>query len=153
MKKLIQTLMELKTTAAFAFAGFMCAYVVLGALYAAIFYPAFEFNVPFIFVLEGVGLAVVTALLWRLLFDDRASVKTRYFPRLVIFAVGLAAALAVCLLIFYRWHTNEAKLWLIAVGLVAVGFCLLSVVGEIYYRVTGKKYTELLKIYQRGLEQ
>jgi len=148
MKKILSFIMPVKSLAALFFAGLMCAYMVAGALYAAFEEPSFQYTIPFIFVLEGVGLSIVTALLCEFLLSDRWIKKMRYLPRLLIFAVAMIAALTACLLIFFQWHTNEAKLWLIVAGLVVAAIGVLSIIGEVYFRKTGKKYTEILKQYQ-----
>lgn len=151
MKKLMQFVMPVKTLAAMIFAGLMCAYVVVGALYAAIFYPQFEFTVPFIFVIQGIIMSVVIAGLWEVLLGDGWIKKMRYLPRLVIFAALMIIVLTLGLLTFVPWHTNEAKLWLVVTGLVITAIGVLSIIGEMYYRYTGKKYTEILKKYQANI--
>jgi len=44
--------------------------------------------------------------------------------------------------------TYWAKLWLIVIGAFTAGVVGLSVLCEIYFRVTGKRYTEILQKYQ-----
>jgi len=152
MKTFMRIWLPAKSLGAGIFAGFMCAYVVAGYLYAwLIDRAAFNFTVPFIFVVEGVALAIVIAVLWYLLIDDAAPVRLRFFARLSIFALALAAALVVCVLIFFPFHTDWAKLWWIVIGIVTAGVVALSVIREIYSRITGRRYTEVLKKYQTGL--
>jgi len=75
----------------------------------------------------------------------------RYILRLALFAVSLLALLALCVLVFFAAPTNWAKLWWAVIGCVAAGIILLSVIAEIYYRRTGKRYTEILKNYKAGV--
>ena len=152
MKTFMRIWFPAKSLGAGIFAGFMCAYVAAGYLYAWLVDRAtFNFTVPFIFVIEGVGLAIFIAVLWYLLIDDAAPVKLRFFTRLIIFVLLLAAALAICVLLFFPFHTDWAKLWWIVIGVVTAGVVVISVIGEIYSRITGRRYTELLKKYQAGL--
>ncbi|MCL2882419.1 MAG: hypothetical protein FWF45_05995 [Coriobacteriia bacterium] len=152
MKTLMREVLAAKTLAAMIFAGFMCAYVVAGYLYSLVFpRAAFNFTIPFIFVLEGVVLSVVVAALWRLLISDDAPIKWRFSARLIIFALLLMAALVACVLVFFPFPTYWAKLWWIVIGCVTAGIGALAIIGEIYSRVTGKRYTEILKKYQAGL--
>jgi uncharacterized membrane protein YfcA len=111
----------------------------------------FDYSIPFIFVLEGIGLSLLIATLWTLIFNERANRKRRWFPRLIIFAVSLMALLAICLLVFVAIPTEWAKLWLIVAGCVAFGVVVLSVIAELFFRATGKKYTEILKEYQANV--
>ena len=151
MKKLMQFIMPVKTLASMIFAGLICAYVVAGCLWALITGQSFAYTIPFIFVAEGIALAIVIAVLWELLLGDQVIRKMRYFPRLILFALALAAALAGSLGVFFAQHTDWAKLWLIVVFLFMAVVITLSVIGEIYYRVTGKKYTELLNEYKANI--
>jgi len=152
MKTFIREILAAKTLAAMIFAGFMCAYVVAGYLYSLVFpRAAFNFTIPFIFVLEGVVLSVVVTALWRLLISDNAPVKWHFSVRLIIFALLLLIALALCVLVFFPFPTYWAKLWWIVIGCVTAGIGALAIIGEIYSRVTGKRYTEVLKKYQAEL--
>jgi len=145
-------MITVKTLAAGLFTGFMCAYVLAGYLYAWLVDRAtFNFTVPFIFVIEGIGLAFFIATLWYVLMNDGTSVKLRFFPRLIIFTLALMAALAICVLLFFPFRTDWAKLWWIVIGVITAGVFVISVIGEIYSRITGRRYTELLKKYQAGL--
>jgi len=150
MKKLMSWVLPIKTLAAYLFAGLICAYVAAGYLYALLINRGpFNFTIPFIFVLEAVGLSIVIAALWSLLFgESRTATRLRFFPRLVIFAFLLAVALGLCLLVFFPFHTDWAKLWLIVAGCVVAVIVALSIVAELYLRATGKRYTELLRDYQ-----
>ena len=153
MKKLIRFIMPVKTLAAMIFAGLMCAYVVAGALFGLIVYPGFEYTVPFIFVIQGVVMSIVIAVLWEYLLGGYWFKKMRYFPRLIIFAASMTILLSLGLLTFIPWHTNEAKLWLIVAGFVIAAIGVLSIIGEVYYRVTGKRYTKILENYKVNMFQ
>lgn len=136
MKKFVSWALSIKTLAAWVFAGLMCAYVAAGYLYVLLIDRGpFNFTIPFIFVLEAVGLSIVIAALWRLLFGQgRAADRLRFFARLIIFACLLAGALAVCLLVFFPFHTDWAKLWLIVAGCVVAAIIALSAAAELYPR-------------------
>jgi len=151
MKKLIGFTLRIKTPAAMIFSGLICLYVVAGFLYGAFFESEFVFAIPFIFILEAVGLSLLISILWGVFFTDEVIKKWRYFPRLILFSLSLLALLFICLLVFFAFHTNEAKLWLIVAGAFAAGVAGLSVICEIYFRVTGKRYTEILKEYKADI--
>jgi len=154
MRTFLRGVFAAKTLAAMVFAGFICAYVAAGFVYSLVFpSAAFNFTMPFIFVLEGVALSVVVAVLWQLLLSDDAPIKIRFIQRLIIFVLLLMVALAACLLMFFPFHTYWTKLWLIVIFCVAIGVVVLAVIGEVYLRITGKRYTELLKKYQSNLPE
>jgi len=150
MKKFMSFILRIKTFAAMLFSGVICLYVVSGYLYATFIGP-FNFTIPFIFVLEGLALSALTSILWGVFFTDEIIKKWRYFPRLVLFSISLFVLLSACFFIFFAFHTNWAKLWWIVIGAFAAGVICLSVLCEIYFRVTGKRYTELLKSYKNDL--
>ena len=148
MKKMMQFVMPVKSLAAMVFAGLMCAYMAAGSLYAVITGTPFKYNIPFAFVLEGLMLSIVIAILWIVLLSDTFIKRMRFSPRLILFAVGLAAALGLCFLVFFARHTDWAKLWLIVIGVFVFAVIALSVLAELYFKATGRRYTELLKDYQ-----
>ena len=149
--KLLQWLMPVKNLAALIFAGLMCGYMAAGALYSVLKPYPFNYTIPLIFLLQGLGMSIVTAVLWTVLLGDDRPHKARYLPRLVLFGVLLVVALSLCFLNFFALHTDWAKLWLIVAGVVLAGVAGLSVLGELYFRATGRKYTALLRTYQEKL--
>jgi hypothetical protein len=68
-----------------------------------------------------------------------------------MFEISLLGLLAVCFLTFLAVPTDWAKLWLIVAGIVAVGVITISSIGEMYYKKTGKRYTEILKNYKTSI--
>ena len=153
MKKFMRLVISVKTFGAMIFSGLICAYMLSGWLYAFVRQDEFNYTVPFIFIIQGLALSVVTAILWEILLGEHFIKKLRYFPRLIAFSLSLVILLAACLLTFVPLPTDWAKLWLIVAGLVAAGLVVLSVLGELYYKTTGKKYTELLERYKAGVNK
>ena len=148
MKKLINFVMPLKALGSMLFAGFIILYMISGAAYSFVTGEKFNYSIPFIFVFQGLILSVLIAGIWGILFNETIIKKWRYFKRLIVFAVIMTALMAGCLAIFFAIPTQWAKLWLITTGLVGAGFILISVIGEIYFRVVGRRYTEILKNFQ-----
>lgn len=151
MKKILSLVIPVKSFAALIFTGLMCAYMVTGGLYAVIMNQPFDYVIPFIFILQGLVMAVIISIMWSVLFSDTVIKKMRYLPRLIIFSLSLLAVLAVCLLIFLAIPTDWAKLWLIVAGIIAAGVIVLSVLGELHLKATGKRYTEILKDYKSNI--
>ena len=152
MKKLLNFVLPLKSFAAMIFSGFICAYMVTGTLYSIILKDPFNYTIPFVFVLQGLVLSIVISSLWVIILGDTIIKKMRYLPRLIIFSISLMVVLVLCLLTFFAIPTDWAKLWLIVAGLVVMGIIALSILFELYYRITGKRYTEMLREYQSKIK-
>jgi len=148
MKKLLGFVMPLKTFAALIFAGLICLYMISGVLYSTLTGVPFNYTIPFIFAIQGLILSILIAILWGIFLGDALIKKWRYFLRYIVFALALLVLLAACLLTFFAVPTDWAKLWLIAAGFLAAGIFVLSVASEIYFQVTGKRYTEILNAYK-----
>lgn len=151
MKKLLRLVIPVKSFAALIFTGLICLYIVTGSLCAIILHEPFDYSIPFIFVLQGLILAIVISVLWAVLLGDGVVKKIRYFPRLIIFSISLMALLAICLLVFFAIPTNWAKLWLIVAGCVCAGIVMLSILAEWYFKATGRRYTEILNEYKSNM--
>lgn len=151
MKKLMDFVIPLKMFGAAIFTGLICLYMVSGSLYALVTGEAFEYTIPFIFVLQGLLLSVLISFLWSLLLSDVVIKKWRYFPRLVVFTISLMLLLTISLLTFVAIPTEWAKLWLIVNGIIGVGLIMFSIISELHFKATGKRYTEALKNFQTNI--
>jgi len=151
MKKVLGFILPLKSLAALVFAGLVCAYMVCGWLVSVFTHIAFNYTIPFIFLIQGLVLSVAIAILWGVLLGDSGKKKLRYLPRLIIFCVALFVVLALCLLTFFSLPTDWAKLWLLVAGMLTASVVVLSLIGEAYYHVTGKRYTAALRDYQASM--
>jgi hypothetical protein len=148
MKKVMAFVLPLKAMAAMIFAGFICLYMISGILYAVVTGMEFNYMIPFVFILQGLGLSVLISILWELFFSNIIIKKWRFFLRHLVFEISLMVLLAVCFLTFLAIPTDWAKLWLIVAGIIAVGIITISSISEMYYKKTGKRYTEVLKTYK-----
>ena len=151
MKKFIGFLIQIKMLAAMVFTGLILAYIAAGWLYSVVKNVPFEYSIPFIFVLQGVVLAIAISVLWFVLLSDSVIKKMRFYLRIIIFIVALVIILSVCFLMFFAFHTNWAKLWLIISGLFIIVVTGISILGEIYFRATGKRYTYNLEEYKKKI--
>ena len=148
MKKMMDFVMPLKLIAGGILFGLMGFYMVFGTLYARFTGAAFEYNIPFAFILQGAVLAIVIAVLWEIFFGETIIKKWRFFKRALIFNFSLMVLIAICFLTSFVLPAEGAHLWLIGVGIIALGMAVMSGLNEIHYRKTGKQYNEMLRIYQ-----
>ena len=152
IKKILSWVIPMKSFAAMIFAGFIGLYMVTGGLYAVLWNDSsFNYTIPFIFILQGLVLSVLISILWNVILGEGVIKRMRYLPRLIIFSASLMAMLAVCLLVFFAIPTEWAKLWLIIAGGVCGVIIFISVLCEIYYKMTGRRYTEILQDYKSNI--
>jgi phosphoglycerol transferase MdoB-like AlkP superfamily enzyme len=148
MRKLMGFVMPIKTYAALIFTGLICLYMISGVLYAQLSGAVFSYTIPFVFVLQGLVLSLLISILWSVFISDVLIKKLRFFARFLLFGLSLLVLLSLCLLTFLAVPTNWAKLWLIVIAAVVFGIVILSCLSEMYYRKTGKLYTEALALYK-----
>jgi len=148
MKKMIDFVMPIKFIAGGVFCGLIGFYMVVGTLYARLTGAAFEYSIPFVFLLHGVVLAIAIALLWEVFFGEVIIKKWRFFKRALVFNLLLIFLIVVCFLTSFALPEAWAYLWLIGVGIITLGIAIISGLSEVYYRKTGERYTEILRIYK-----
>ena len=68
--------------------------------------------------------------------------------RALVFNLLLMLLITICFLTSFVLPSEWAYLWLIGAGCIALGIAVMSGLNEIYYRKTGERYNELLRIYQ-----
>jgi hypothetical protein len=153
MKKVMMFTIPFKAFAAMIFAGIIILYMVSGVIYTVVSGEEFNYSIPFIFVLQGVGLSVMISLLWGLFFSNVIIKKWRFFIRHILFELSLLVLLTVCFFSFLAIPTDWAKLWLITLVILSLFLVILFGICELYYKKTGKHYTEILKAYKNELQE
>lgn len=148
MKKIYDFFMPLKFVAAGIFTGFIILYMVSGVAYALVTGNSFDYSIPFAFVFQGLILSALVSLLWGLLLGDAVIKKWRYFPRIIVFSLLLMALLGVCYLTFIAMPADWSNFWLITNGVIGLGLIIFSVICELLFKATGRRYTEALRIFQ-----
>ena len=151
MKKLVYFVIPFKAFGSMIFAGLMILYMVSGVLFSIVTGEAFAYEIPFVFVFQGLLLASLISLIWGVLFNDTIIRKWRYFSRLIVFCISLMVLLAICFMTFMAIPTDWANLWMITTGCVGIFVIVLSIITEVYYKVTGKRYTEILNHYKADI--
>jgi len=135
--------------AALVFTGLILAYIILGFLFSTIEHVQFTNNMPFIFILRDLLLAILIAAFWQIFLTDFIIKKMRYYLRIIFFVGILSILLFGFFMIFYVAPVDWAKLWLIIAGLFVILIAIISIVCELYFRKTGKRYTEKLEEYKK----
>lgn len=153
MKKFMDFVVVVKAFAAMLFAGLMILYMVSGVLYTHISGGAFEYSIPFIFVLQGLGLSMAISVLWGVFISDVLIKKWRFVKRFIVFKASLMPLVAICFFTFLAIPTEWTIPWLISVLAVSGFVVILAILSEIYFKKTGENYTEALKQYKKHISQ
>ena len=150
MKRIFEIVLPFKSFTAMIFSGFMILYMVGAIIYSTITGHLFNYSIPFAFVLQSIGLSVIISVLWGVFFSKAIIKKWRFFLRHIMFELSVFSILGLYFLTFFNISSEEAKLWLIIAVIVAFFVILLTSICEMYFRKTGKDYTEMLKIYKKN---
>jgi len=148
MNKLVKFSVPFKAFASMLFAGLIVLYMVGSFLFATVTGEEFAYAISFIFILQGMGISVLISLLWNLFFSDVIIKKWRFFIRAILFVLSLFILLVLSFFIFSAIPSNWAKIWLITVGVLLLFVIVLFSICEVYFKRTGKRYTEILKAYK-----
>lgn len=137
MKKFLEYATSFKAYSCMNFTGFMIAWV-----FAALIL-SWE-GLPISIILQGMLISVVISLIQMLSFTDLAFKKMRYGGRLTFFAVMTLATLSLFAVLFKWFPLDKIGYWLGFAGIFLVVFVAISIGFSVYFKVTGKKYNELL---------
>jgi len=151
MKKIINFSVPLKAFAAMILAGFVILYMVSGTIYAMSTGEAFEYSIPFVFIIQGAVMASLISVLWGIFLSDAIIKEWRFFKRFIAFKMSLVPLLALCFFTFLAIPADWTIPWFITVVGISIGVVALAIVSEAYFRKTGKKYTEALSLYKKNL--
>jgi len=152
MKKIFYWSVPIKSFTAMIFAGFIILYMITGTFYSFITSEPFEFAIPFMFAIQSVILSIIISVLWIFIFSEIFIKTMRYFLRLIIFSLTLLPVFAVFLLVIFAVPADWTKLWLVITGLIFIGLIIISLLFECYFRLIGKRYTDILKDYKLNME-
>jgi len=150
MRKFVDFIMPIKLIAGGVLAGLIGFYMVVGTLYARISGADFEYSIPFAFILQGAAIAICIAALWEVFFGEVVIKKWRFFKRALTFNAALVALIIACFFTSFALPSDWAYLWLIGTVVIAAGMGVMSCLAEVYYRKTGERYNEMLRVYKEG---
>lgn len=142
MKRFAETLIGIKSCAAYVFIAQLMAYVIGLSL------TGHATAVPFAFIWQIFALSLITALLQYAYFDESVIRKMRYSIRMALFAASLFATLAV-FAVFGRWFpVDRAIPWLLFTLIFFLVLAIVTAACEVHYRITGKRYTNRLEAFR-----
>ena len=148
MRRIIELSVPIKAFAAMIFAGIIILYMVSGFMYSLFAGGEFEYSIPFVFALQGLGLSTVISVIWGIFFSDVVVKKWRFFKRFMAFTLSLLPFLALCFFTFLAIPTDWTIPWIISTSVVAVFIVVIAALYELWFKRAGRHYTEALKIFK-----
>lgn len=146
MKKFLEWVMEWKILTCFSFTGFSLMYIICALAMG-------ERTVEIKSLLSILLIACVGCLFQFVCFSDNVIKRMRYSARLLLFAaVFLPTVIGAALL--FQWFPPQSGLsWILFISIFVIGFVVITLGFEIYFRMTGKKYDGLLGQYKKEREE
>lgn len=141
MKKFMQLVAAVKTSASFAFTGGIMLVTV-----ASMFLGRDAVSVGLIW--QAIFLSLIFGALQFIAFSDRAFPRMGTPGRLLFLGASMLAVLAVFALVFRWFPLGNMINWLIFAGLYIAVFAVASIALRIVFRVGELKYNELLAAYK-----
>ncbi|MDR1539869.1 MAG: hypothetical protein LBU32_18090 [Clostridiales bacterium] len=146
MKKVFESVMEWKTSAAFMFSGSVILYGIISLLLG-------KREISLAILGSLMILSVAGSFLQFIAFSGRIIKHMRYSLRMILFAIPFLAMLA-CSALAFQWFPKEnIGAWMSFIAIFIIVFIGMSIGYEIYYRVMGRKYDGLLGQYRKQNEQ
>lgn len=138
MKKFLEYAMSLKTYCCMSFTGIMIMWAVLT--------QALNWDgIPlYLVVWQSLAISAAAALVSMTAFSNLVFKKMSYGGRLTFFAVTFLAVLSAFAVAFKWFPLDKIGYWLTFAAIFLVIFAAISVGFQVYFKVTGKKYNELL---------
>lgn len=141
MKTFLKCAVAVKTHACLLFTGFMAA---LAVVYGLIL----DWPITWALILELLGLSLACSLVQFIFFSGVLLKKMAYLPRMLCSLPAFLAVVAGAGMIFRWFPIDRWQAWVTFLTIFAVIFVAIAVGFEVYFRITGQKYDDLLKRYK-----
>lgn len=142
LKKIIEITAAIKSFGALVFAGLIMVYTVFGGFFGLR-------EISFSLVWQALFIAITASGLHFIAFTDALLHKTRRGARYLLFALPLYILLAGFAFVFSWFPVGILMNWLIFSAVYLFFFGVVTIVFELYFRVTGQRFTQVLDAYQR----
>lgn len=140
MKRLIEIVMAIKSFACMSFTGFVMVYVVISWFFG-------QRGLSFSLLWQFLALSLLVSTLQFIFFSGNVVKKMNYAWRLVWFVLPLYLGVSAFALLF-GWFPLRPGSWLVFTAIFLVIFAVLVVALELYCRLTGRQYNQLLDAYK-----
>jgi len=128
-----------KSVAGLIFAGQVILFTIVGSFLGL---P----GISFAYIWQALAIAAITGILHYAAFAENNFRNLKYPVRLTIFAAPVYMTLTVFAVAF-KWFPLGVNAWIIFTAIFMFVFGIFITAFEIYAKVTGKRYNELLNAY------
>ena len=142
MKHFLTSALRVKTLACMIFTA-----AVLISMILHLFFPDWDITPALLW--QSLLISVVGSLLQWLFYSDDVIKTLRYSIRSLLFAPIFFLFIAGCAVLFHWFPMEYASSWLIFTGIFILVFLGFTVGFSIYYRITGRKYDEILDGFKK----
>ncbi len=141
MKRFLEVLAAVKSFAGLIFTGLIVVITVFGGFFGleAISFPL---------VWQALLVSLTAALLYFVSFTDVVFSKLGRGKRFLLYALPFFALLSVFAVVFSWFPLGDPGAWLLFTGCYLGFFGIVTAVVQLYFHVTGQRYTELMAAYQ-----
>lgn len=142
MKKYLRYMIPVKTYICYIFTISMFIFLIIGGC-------AGTKTMAMGFILQLLILSMIAGFLQSLVFSDLLFKKMRYGTRIIIFLIPYLGIFSAFSIIFKWFPVANILSWIIFLAIFI--FCAAVITGgfELYFRITGQKYDDLLKAYKK----
>ncbi len=140
MKRALDLILSIKNGAAMAFVGMLMLYVVIGWFFGL-------HSISFALIWQFLFIALITGTMQFICFTEHVVKTMRYPLRLLLFALPLYLCISAFAAAF-RWFPLTLTSWLLFTAIFLVAFAIITAVFEAYFRITGRRYTQMLDAFK-----
>lgn len=141
MQTFLKCAVAVKTNACLMFTGSMAA---LAVVYGLIL----DWPITWALILELLGMCLACSLVQFVFFSGVLLKKMAYLPRILCSLPAFLAVVAGAGMIFRWLPIHRWQSWATFLAIFSVIFVVIAVGFEVYFRITGQKYDNLLKQYK-----
>lgn len=140
MKRIAENALGIISSAGMSFTGLSIIYMLVSMFFG-------QQSIQYSYLWQFLLLSVLISTLQFLFFSNSVFKKTRYYVRIVCFGIPLYFLIS-GFAYFFKWFPIYLSSWLLFSAIFLFIFAVLIVVFELYARITGQRYNQLLKNYK-----
>lgn len=140
MKRFIEVTLALKNMAGLCFTGTILIYMVVGWFFGLR-------AVTFSLLWQFLAIAIICGVLQFVFFSGNVVKTMRYSLRVLCFGAPLYLCVSVLAMVF-RWFPMRPMSWLVFTGIFLAILVVLAVVFELYFKLVGRQYNQILQDYK-----
>ena len=141
MKKVIEIISQIPKYTAYSFSMSMVVFMVISLIVGVESMSTSR-------LIQLLIICIVAAILQMIAFSDICIKKLAYTKRLVVFMFPFLVVITAFAVKFEWFPIESIGAWGIFIGIFLICFIVSTILFEIYFRITGDKYTGILNEYK-----